>query len=102
MPEPPHLRRAMERVRQGWYTGSMARKADPMPESMTIAEAAEFWDRHSVADYPSQVVEVSWEPDRVTAFVPVARELLGRIENQAKGLSVSMLVDLWLREKIPA
>ncbi|NJL27527.1 MAG: hypothetical protein HC897_06330 [Thermoanaerobaculia bacterium] len=82
----------------------MARKLDPIPDDMTIAEASEFWDQHSVTDYPSQAVEVSWEPDRVTAFVPVARELLGKIERQAKakGLSASMLIDLWLREKVPA
>ena len=82
----------------------MARKLDPIPDDMTIAEASEFWDQHSVADYPSQSVEVSWEPDPVTAFVPVARELLGKIESQAKakGLSASTLIDLWLREKVPA
>lgn len=82
----------------------MAREIDPIPEDMTLAEAAEFWDRHSVADYPSQAVEVSWEPDRTTTFVPVARELMGKIESQAraKGLAATTLIDLWLREKVPA
>jgi hypothetical protein len=32
----------------------MAAEVDPIPESMTVDEAAEFWDTHSVADYSSE------------------------------------------------
>ena len=31
------------------------RKVDPIPDESTIEEASEFWDTHSVADYPSQM-----------------------------------------------
>lgn len=30
---------------------------------MTIAEASEFWDTHSVADYSSHIVSFDYEPD---------------------------------------
>ena len=35
----------------------MVSKVNPIPNDMTIEEGSEFWDTHSVADYPSHVVQ---------------------------------------------
>ncbi|MDI6793922.1 MAG: hypothetical protein QME81_13835 [bacterium] len=38
-----------------------------IPENMTIEEASEFWDTHSVADYPSHIVGLEYAPEeRIT------------------------------------
>ena len=46
-----------------WYNRGMTKLRDAIPENMTIAEASEFWDTHSVADYPSRVVAAEYRPD---------------------------------------
>ena len=38
----------------------MVNKREPIPKNMTIEEASEFWDTHSVADYPSHVVQLEY------------------------------------------
>lgn len=50
-------------------------KVDPIPEQMTIREASEFWDSHSVADYPSHVIEMAYAPDDQIAVMAIAAEL---------------------------
>jgi hypothetical protein len=49
----------------------MGKKTDPIPDNMTIEEASEFWDTHSVADYPSRVVKFEFKPEARTAFVAI-------------------------------
>jgi hypothetical protein len=69
---------------------------------MTIEEASEFWDNHSVADYPTRVVQMHYAPEGQTTFVAVANDILGLLEKRAKqrGVSVETLVNLWLQEKL--
>jgi hypothetical protein len=77
---------------------------DPIPESMTVDEAAEFWDTHSVADYRSEVIEFRFEPEGSKSYVAIDGELLARLEGRARerGVSVETLVNLWLSEKLTA
>jgi len=69
---------------------------------MTIKEASEFWDTHSVADYPSHVVQLEYKPEEQITFVAIANDLLSQLQKQAKkqGASVETLVNLWIQEKL--
>ncbi|MBE2198425.1 MAG: hypothetical protein IAE79_07415 [Anaerolinea sp.] len=82
----------------------MAEKIDQIPENMSILEAAEFWDTHSVADYPSHVVEIEYAANRRMAVVPIAIELVAQLEDRAakSGVSIETLVNLWLQERLSA
>ncbi|MBI4639844.1 MAG: hypothetical protein HY731_04075 [Candidatus Tectomicrobia bacterium] len=80
----------------------MASKIDPIPDNMTIEKASEFWDTHSVADYPSHVVQLEYKPEERITFVAIANDLLHQVEEQAKkrGISTETLVNLWIQEKL--
>jgi hypothetical protein len=82
----------------------MASKVNKIPENMSIEEATEFWDTHSVADYPSHVVELEYRPEERITFVAIANDLLSQLEKQAKerGISIETLVNLWIQEKLAA
>jgi hypothetical protein len=71
---------------------------------MTVAEASEFWDSHSVADYPSHVVDIEYAPEQSLNFVAISTDLLPLVERQARerGVSVETLLNLWVREKVTA
>ena len=80
----------------------MVSEIEPIPEEMTIEEASEFWDTHSVADYPSHVVQLEYAPEERVTFVAIANNLLTQVKRKAKenGVSVETLVNLWIQEKI--
>ncbi len=80
----------------------MANKIEPVSNNMTIEEASEFWDTHSVADYPSHVVELEYKPEERITFVAIANELLSKLEKKAKenGVSIETLINMWIQEKL--
>lgn len=80
----------------------MVSKVNPIPNDMTIEEGSEFWDTHSVADYPSHVVQLEYEPEESITFVAIASDLLSQVEKRAKkqGASIETLVNLWIQEKL--
>lgn len=80
----------------------MENKVDPISNNITIEEASEFWDTHSVADYPSRVVQFEFRPEERITFVAVANDLLSQLEKRAKetGVSIETLVNLWIQEKL--
>ncbi len=80
----------------------MAEKVEPIPENMTVLEASEFWDNHSVADYASHVVEIEYAPTERVTVVAIAAELAGELEKRAQesGISMETLVNLWVQEKL--
>jgi hypothetical protein len=80
----------------------MAGKIDPIPENMSVKEASEFWDIHSVADYPSHMVELEYTPGERMTFIAIANDLLTQAAKQARkrGVSVETLVNLWVQEKV--
>mgnify|MGYP001060560109 CR=1 FL=1 len=82
----------------------MAGKKENIPENMTIEEASEFWDTHSIADYPSHVVQFEYRPEEQITFVAIANDLLLQLEKQAKkqGASIETLINLWIKEKLTA
>jgi predicted DNA binding CopG/RHH family protein len=82
----------------------MVSKREHIPKNMTIEEASEFWDSHSVADYPSRVVKFEYRPEEQITFVAIANDLLRQLEKQAKkqGASIETLINLWIKEKLTA
>jgi len=80
----------------------MANKIDPIRDDMTIEEASEFWDTHSVADYPSHIVQLKYKPEERITFVAISNDLLSQLEKRAKkrGVSIETLVNLWVQEKV--
>lgn len=80
----------------------MENKIDPIPGNMAIHEASDFWDTHSVADYPSNVVQFDYDPEKRITFVAISNDLLQQLDVKAKknGISVETLVNLWIQEKL--
>lgn len=78
------------------------KRSMPRPENMSIKEASNFWDTHSVADYPSHVVEMEYEPGEHIILFPIQEDLAAQLSEKAreKGISVEMLANLWLRQKL--
>ncbi len=84
-----------------------SKKRDPIPQRFkSVAEAAEFWDSHDLADYWDLTREVSFEVDiqrRVflTALEPeLAKKLVACAHKQ--GVSTETLINVWLAEKLTA
>jgi len=80
----------------------MVGKVEPIPDNMSIEEASEFWDIHSVADYPTRVVKMEFSPEENLTLVAIANDLLNLLETEAKarGVSIETLVNLWIQEKL--
>jgi predicted DNA binding CopG/RHH family protein len=80
---------------------------DPLPEEFSsAAEAGEFWDTHSGADYEDYMKEVHFDVDLKgrTHDVRIADDLMREVRKIAsqKGVATETLVNLWLQEKIAA
>jgi len=53
----------------------MASKRKPIPDNMTIDQASDFWDNHSVTDYPSHVIQLEYIPGGHTTFIAIENDL---------------------------
>jgi hypothetical protein len=79
---------------------------DPLPDSFaSLAEAADFWDTHSTADYDDFMEDVSFEialTGRPTYYFAVAKDIAIALHEaaQKQGVSTQTLVNLWLQEKL--
>lgn len=73
-----------------------------LPDDLDIEQASEFWDTHSVADFPSSAIELEYTPEGHMTFVAIDHDLSDKLDKQAKsrGISVETLVNLWLQEKL--
>jgi hypothetical protein len=82
----------------------MGSEVEPIPETMSIEEAADFWSSHSVADYASEVVEVELDLRGTMRYVAIDGEILSRLERRAaeRGISLETLINLWLQERLSA
>ena len=80
----------------------MAAEKDQIPDEMSIREASAFWDEHSVADYPSHVVELAYAPDDRITVVAIAADLAEVLKKRAQdnAVSVETLVNLWIQDKL--
>ncbi len=82
----------------------MENSVDSISKDMTIEEASEFWETHSVADYPSRVVQFKFKQEGDVNFIAVANDLMRQLEKRAKktGVSIETLVNLWIQERLAA
>lgn len=65
---------------------------DPIPEMFdSYAEAAEFWDNHSTADYKEflEDVEVDFEGSQSVVLMPVPTSLYAKLRSAAKAQNLS-------------
>lgn len=46
-------------------------KKNLVPDNMTIEQASEFWDNHSVADYPSRIIKLEYIPGEHITFIEI-------------------------------
>jgi hypothetical protein len=80
------------------------KKRDPIPETDSIKELAEFWQTHSPLDYEDLLVEVPGPllVRKKTVRVPLkpAEEKAVMKMAAAKGLSTAELIHKWVAEKI--
>ncbi len=80
------------------------RKSSKLPRTDSIEELAKFWDAHDLADFESELEEVS-EPvfARRSAIKldlePNEAEVVARMA-KAKGISQEELIRSWVREKL--
>jgi CopG antitoxin of type II toxin-antitoxin system len=82
-------------------------KRDPIPEHFaSIAEAADFWDTHDLADYADLTEEVAATIDlqRRRHLVALAPKLAARVGAEARrqGVTTETLINLWLSERLRA
>jgi predicted HicB family RNase H-like nuclease len=82
-----------------------AKRRDPIPKHFNnIAEAADFWDTHDLADYWDKTREAHFEVDLqrrvfLTALEPeLAKKIAVRAQQQ--GVSSETLINVWLKEKV--
>lgn len=79
---------------------------DELPDEFTsLEEAGEFWDTHSITDYEEFLEPVEFEvdlPPRAGKRIHLAQDLVVKVGEIAKqqGVSVEVLVNLWLQEKV--
>lgn len=84
-----------------------SKKREPIPPHFqNVAEAADFWDSHDLADYWDLTREASFEVDiqrRVflTALEPGLAKKLTECARQ-QGVSTETLINVWLTEKVTA
>jgi hypothetical protein len=73
-------------------------------KSMSIEEASDFWDTHSLADFPTREVEIEYSPEGHTTLVAIEDDLVEQLAGRAKakGVSLETLVNLWLQERLTA
>ena len=76
----------------------------PIPQTDSIEELARFWDTHDLADYASELEEVTeplFERDIVLAIhLPVQEAQAVKKIAKAKGMADTDLIHEWVREKL--
>ena len=78
-------------------------KQTPISKAQSLDEVAEFWDRHSLADYWDQTHEAQFEVRaKRRRRITVDPEIYSQIEARARtrGISPETLINLWLAEHI--
>lgn len=80
---------------------------DPIPEHFgSLEEAADFWDRHDLADYDDLTADAQVEValERRTFLAALEPELARKLAEVARrdGVSTETLINVWLAEKLLA
>ncbi|MBC8180664.1 hypothetical protein H8E88_06015 [candidate division KSB1 bacterium] len=78
---------------------------EPLPDNFnSIAEAAEFWDSHSLSDYEEyqKDIDIEVELKKEKNYFAIEKDLSDIVDKVAlsKGILPETLINLWLKEKI--
>lgn len=77
-----------------------------IPAFQSIEEEAEFWDTHSVLDFPDEFEYVGFEEPRAKKDAPITIRLDSadrarlRAEAEKMGIGPSTLARIWIKEKL--
>lgn len=87
--------------------GKKQPQRDPIPEHFeSLEEAADFWDRHDVADYDDLTREARFHVaiGRRAFLAAVEPELAKKVADVARrqGVATETLINVWLSEKLAA
>jgi hypothetical protein len=79
-------------------------KGQTIPQDMSIYEASEFWDEHSLLDFPDlqEIKEADIQIEREVYYCPVSRTLMKQLQERAReeGITTETLVNLYLQERL--
>ena len=79
-------------------------KAETALKRMSILEASDFWDEHSLLDFPDvkEAKDIDIQIEREVYYCPVSRGLMKRLQDRARaeGVSTETLINLYLQEKL--
>lgn len=82
-----------------------ANNSDTNPQFDSLQELVDFFDHNDISELASQMPEVDFDVDikRSRYLVSVDGSLMDRLSEAAKSqqMSVELLIDAWLREKLP-
>ena len=74
------------------------------PANVSILEASDFWDEHSLLEFPDtqEAKEVNIHIERERYYCPVSKRLVEKLQVRAQeeGVSTETLVNLYLQEKL--
>ena len=78
--------------------------ARTVPKHMSILEASDFWDEHSLLDFPDvkEVKNADIQIEREVYYCPVSHGLMKQLQDRARaeGISTETLINLYLQEKL--
>lgn len=76
-------------------------KARTAAKPMSILEASDFWDEHSLLDFPDvkEIRNADIHIEREVYYCPVSRSLMKQLQDQAhaEGVSTETLINLYLQ-----
>jgi hypothetical protein len=79
-------------------------KAETALKRTSILEASDFWDEHSLLDFPDvkEARNVDIQIEHEVYDCPVSRGLMKRLQDRARaeGVSSETLINLYLQEKL--
>jgi hypothetical protein len=78
------------------------KRQNSFPKNMSIREASEFWDEHSLFEFEgAEEVKVEFNLKK-KRYVGIDSELLKKVEAQARkrAMSTETLLESWIAEKI--
>jgi len=79
------------------------KKVSRAPANLRILEASDFWDEHSLLDFPDtkEIEGSDIQIEREVYYCPLSHGLLKKLQERARteGVSTETLVNLYLQEK---
>ncbi|MBI4640295.1 MAG: hypothetical protein HY731_06350 [Candidatus Tectomicrobia bacterium] len=82
---------------------SKKKSVDEIPKNMTLLEASDFWDKHSLLDYEGVKdtefeIDIQYEEFVFSLKPELAHQIFALAEK--KGISSHTLIQDWLQEKV--